>query len=106
MLAVGVMGYIVERLPPGRQCVANDDDKLSLSIYLDAVAWAQNLDRHAVRAAAEHEFSSAAIIEGVIAALDELRAVTHRLRRQKLMLSKIFATSLYFRFWPRVRSRV
>ncbi|MDP1561769.1 MAG: hypothetical protein Q8M16_10255 [Pirellulaceae bacterium] len=71
----GVTGYVVEQLPPSRQCMANDDDKLSLAVYLDGLARSQNLDRHAVRAAAEPEFSSDAIIEGVIAALDPLRVL-------------------------------
>lgn len=71
----GVTGYVVERLPPGRQCVANDDDKLALAVYLDAVARAQNLDRMSVRAAAERDFSSDALVERLIAALDPFRAL-------------------------------
>lgn len=43
--------------------------------YLDAVVRAQNLDRHAVRTAAEQEFSSETIVERVIAALNPLRAL-------------------------------
>jgi hypothetical protein len=71
----GVTGYVVERLPPGRQCVANDDDKLALAVYLDAVARAQNLGRRSVRAAAERDFSSDAIVERLIAAVDPFRAL-------------------------------
>ncbi|MBX3442980.1 MAG: glycosyltransferase [Planctomyces sp.] len=72
----GVTGFVVDRLPPGRQCVENDGDQLALGVYLDAITRAQNLDRHAVRAAAEQQFSSDAIVRGVIGALDGLRAVT------------------------------
>ncbi len=71
----GETGFIVDRLPPGRNCVENDADQLALAVYLDALARTQNLNRHAVRSAAEREFSSAAIVEGVIATLDQLRAV-------------------------------
>jgi hypothetical protein len=69
----GITGFVVDRLPPGRQCVENDGDQLALAVYLDALARAHNLDRRAVRSAAEQEFSSDAIVEGVIAALYPLR---------------------------------
>jgi hypothetical protein len=58
-------------LPPGQQCIANDD-QLALVVYLDAVVRAQNLDRQVVRASAEQEFSSDAIVDRLIAVLDRL----------------------------------
>ena len=73
----GVTGFVVDRLPPGRQCIENDADQLVLKVYLEAVVRAQNLDRHSVRAAAEQQFSSAAIVKSVIASLDKLRAAVH-----------------------------
>jgi hypothetical protein len=71
----GVTGFVVDRLPPGRQCVKNDADQLAMEVYLDAVVRAQNLDRHTVRAASVQKFRSEAIVDGVIAALDLLRAL-------------------------------
>jgi hypothetical protein len=55
--------------------VENDADQLALAVYLDALARAQALDRPAVLAVAEREFSSNAIVEGVIAALDPLEVL-------------------------------
>jgi hypothetical protein len=71
-----VTGFVVDRLPPGRHCVETDADEAALAVYLDAVARAQNLDRRAVRAAAEQQFSSDAIVKRVIDSLEGLRAVT------------------------------
>lgn len=31
-----VTGYVVDRLPSGRQCVEPDADQLALAVYLDA----------------------------------------------------------------------
>jgi hypothetical protein len=62
----GVTGFVVDRLPPGRQCVENDTDQLALAGYLDALARAQALDRTSVRAAAERDFSSDAIVARLI----------------------------------------
>jgi hypothetical protein len=70
----GVTGFVVDRLPPGRQCVENDADQLALAVYVDAIARAQALDRQSIRAAAEQEFSQDAIVEEMITALEQLRA--------------------------------
>jgi glycosyltransferase involved in cell wall biosynthesis len=69
----GVTGFVVDRLPPGRQCVENDADQLALALYVDAIARAQALDRQSIRAAAEQEFSQDAIVEEMITALEQLR---------------------------------
>ena len=71
----GVTGYVVERLPPGQQCVENDSDQIALAVYLDALARAQALDRTSVRAAAERDFSSDTIVERLIAAVDPFRTL-------------------------------
>ena len=39
-------------LPPGRQCIANDEDEQPLAAYLNALNQAQALARPSVRAAA------------------------------------------------------
>lgn len=70
----GVTGFVVERLPPGRQCVENDADQLALAVYLDALARSQNLDRHGVRAAAEQRFGNQNIPSAILATLDSSRA--------------------------------
>ena len=69
----GVTGCIVERLPPGQQCVRTDDDRAALQAYLEAISRAQSMNRHAVRAAAAEEFNTARIVDRVIAALDSVR---------------------------------
>jgi hypothetical protein len=69
----GVTGCVVDRLPPGQQCVENDADQLALAVYLDAVDRAQSLDRDAVRAAAEQEFCTQNILSAILVALDSSR---------------------------------
>jgi len=71
----GVIGYLVDRLPPGRQCVENEDDEAALGAYLDVLGQAQSLSRSDVRDQASIEFGTASIVEAVISALDEVRAV-------------------------------
>jgi hypothetical protein len=70
-----VTGFVVDRLPPGRQCVENDSDQIALAVYLDALARAQALDRTSVRAATERDFRSNAIVERSIAAVDPFRTL-------------------------------
>jgi hypothetical protein len=67
-------GYFVTRLPPGRQCVANADDEVALHSYLETLSQAQDMDRRDVRAAAAESFSTARIVDRVIAALEIARA--------------------------------
>lgn len=69
----GVTGFVVDRLPPGRQCVETDADQLALTVYLDAVARAQNLDRHAVRCMAANQFHPSTMIDNLVATLEDTR---------------------------------
>jgi hypothetical protein len=69
----GVTGYLVERLPPGRECVATDVDEARLALYLDAVDQAQTLDRYEVRRYAALEFGTAGIVERLIAVMENAR---------------------------------
>jgi hypothetical protein len=69
----GVTGYVVDRLPPGRQCIENHADQLAVAVYLDALARAQALDRQSVRAAAEQDFNTQNILSSTVAALDSSR---------------------------------
>ncbi len=71
----GVTGYVVERLPPGRECVANDDDEACLRLYLDAIYQAASLDRQDVRSRAAADFTTSSILGGLIATLDEKRSL-------------------------------
>jgi hypothetical protein len=68
-----VTGMLVDRLPPGRQCIARDDDASALATYLDALHRAQSLDRQAVRAHAASTFATVRIVDQVIEALDVAR---------------------------------
>lgn len=70
----GVNGFLVERLPPGQQCVVSDEDAARLAQYMEALRQAQGLDRHAVRADAVDRFSSLRIVDSVLAALEMARA--------------------------------
>jgi len=69
----GRTGYLVDRLPPGRQCVANDDDERALAAYLDALRQAQAMDRRAVRVAAAEQFDTEKIAQACVLALDAAR---------------------------------
>jgi hypothetical protein len=69
----GVTGYVVERLPPGRECVANDADETALAVYLEAIGWAQGMNRAAVREAASDEFDAERIWALIVANLDAMR---------------------------------
>lgn len=64
----GATGYIVERPPPGRECVANDDDEACLRLYFDAIHRAESFDRKAVRSNAAADFATSSILSGLIAA--------------------------------------
>jgi glycosyltransferase involved in cell wall biosynthesis len=74
-VAHGINGYLVERMPPGQQCVNTDQDRASLALYLEALQQTQSMDRRAVRADSAERFSSARIVDSVIAALEAARAV-------------------------------
>jgi len=69
----GETGFIVDRLPPGRKCVAGDADEAALKAYLEAVSQAQAIDNKSVRAAAEEEFSNDRITDTVVNALGQVR---------------------------------
>lgn len=65
----GLTGHLIDRLPPGRQCVADAEDEQTLAAYLDALAQTQALDRRSVRAAAAEQFATDRIVQAVLAAL-------------------------------------
>jgi len=69
----GLTGHLVDRLPPGRRCVADDEDDKALVSYLDTLERAQALDRRSVRAAAAEQFRTERIEDAVIDALEHIR---------------------------------
>lgn len=69
----GVTGLVVDRLPPGRPCVATEADGAALDVYLEAFGQAQAMDRNAVREAAAEEFSTKRIVEWLRAVLGDVR---------------------------------
>jgi hypothetical protein len=69
----GVTGILVDRLPPGQQCIASDDDAAALATYLDALRRAHSLDRHVVRAHAASTFATVRIVDQVTEALEAAR---------------------------------
>ncbi len=74
----GVTGFVVDRLPPGLQCVANENDAAFLRLYLDAIHQAKSLDRHEVRSHASADFATNSILGELIATLDEKRTLVRR----------------------------
>lgn len=69
----GLTGYLVDRLPPGRQCAASETDKRALATYLDALGQAQATDRRSVRVAAAAQFGTERIADAIIDALQRVR---------------------------------
>jgi glycosyltransferase involved in cell wall biosynthesis len=74
----GVTGYLVERLPPGRQCVESESDEIALAAFLDAVHQAQILARSAVREQAMDAFRTECVVDAVLVGLERART---RIRR-------------------------
>jgi glycosyltransferase involved in cell wall biosynthesis len=69
----GETGVVVDRLPPGQQCVETDDDERALGVFLDAIEQAQAMGRVDVRRRAAEEFESKRIAERVVRALSGVR---------------------------------
>ena len=69
----GETGVVLDRLPPGRQCVETEDEERALADYLQAIEQAQVMDRHRVRDRAARQFDSDRIVDSVIAALATVR---------------------------------
>ena len=69
----GVTGFLVDRLPPGRQCVASEDDEAGLATYLEAVRKALAMDRQAVRAAAAERFATDSVVSAILNSLHRCR---------------------------------
>jgi hypothetical protein len=69
----GVTGFHVERLPPGRACVANEVNAAVLAAYLKAIRQAQELDRASVRATAAKDFDTQMLLDRIVCALKRAR---------------------------------
>ncbi len=69
----GLTGYLVDRLPPGRQCVASDVDAAALANFIAALHQTQYLDRPAVRARAAEHFATERIVGVVLSVLAAAR---------------------------------
>jgi hypothetical protein len=65
----GETGVLVDRLPPGRQCVETDEDERALVAYVEAIEQAQAMDRQAVRHIAASQFHDECIVDQVTVAL-------------------------------------
>jgi hypothetical protein len=68
-MKTGETGLLVDRLPPGRQCVETDEGEQTLAVHLEAIAQVQAIDRQTVRNIAAAQFHNERIVEQVIAAL-------------------------------------
>ena len=69
----GETSVLVDRLPPGRQCVETDDDERALGVFLDAIEQAQAMDRQSVRDRAAEQFDTERIVDSVITAVNTVR---------------------------------
>jgi hypothetical protein len=65
----GETGVLLDRLPPGRQCVETDEDERALAVFMEAIERAQAMDRSDVRRRAVGDFETAYIANQVIGAL-------------------------------------
>ena len=71
----GITGVIVDRLPPGKHCVENDDDEAELVAYMDALVQAQAIDRQHVRARAAADFETKSVIDQLLTTIGGLRCL-------------------------------
>ena len=69
----GETGVLVDRLPPGRQCVETDGDERALAGYLEAIEQAQVLNRDLVRQLTAEQFDSRSIVDQVVTTLATVR---------------------------------
>jgi len=70
----GIIGLLVDRLPPGHEHVANADGDAALATCLDTIRQAQDMDRHAVPAvpaAAADEFATDRIADVILTVLNQ-----------------------------------
>ena len=71
----GVTGYLVDRLPPGREAVSSDVEENALSAYFEALQQAQSLDRQQVRSEGATEFDTSGTVDRLITILDQARSL-------------------------------
>ncbi|WDI40525.1 glycosyltransferase [Bremerella sp. P1] len=69
----GKTGFVVDRLPPGRQCVSGDEDAAALAKFLQAIDQAQSQSRKTVRLCAMEIFDTKHVVENVIDVLANIR---------------------------------
>ena len=72
----GETGVLVDRLPPGRQCVETDEDERALARCLEAIRHAQSMRRESVDQLSAEQFDSRNIVNQVITTLAGLRRFT------------------------------
>ena len=72
----GETGALVDRLPPGRQCVETDEDERALARYLEAIKQAQSIRRESVHEFSAEQFDSRRIVDQVVATLATVRDST------------------------------
>jgi hypothetical protein len=66
----GDTGVVLDRLPPGQQCVESDDDVRALAVFMEAIEQAKAMDRPSVRDRAAEEFDSDRIVDSIITAVN------------------------------------
>ncbi|MCZ2341702.1 MAG: hypothetical protein LC104_07885 [Bacteroidales bacterium] len=71
----GITGAMVERLPPGKECIRNDTEKKTLTLYLEAVRQAQTMDRRVIREEAAKRFAPRHITDTILTVLQAARIV-------------------------------
>ena len=69
----GKTGFVVDRLPPGRQCVSGDEDAAALAKFLQAIDQAQSQSRKTVRLCAMEIFDTKHVVDRIIEELANRR---------------------------------
>jgi hypothetical protein len=65
----GETGVLVDRLPPGQQCVETDADEPALTVFMESIDQAQAMDPNSVRNVAATDFDSERIVDTIVEAL-------------------------------------
>lgn len=77
LIQEGTTGVWVPRLPPGKQCIQNDQHRNDLAAYTTALETMLIWDRQTVREAAARQFDTGRIVDQVIECLEQARAANH-----------------------------
>ena len=73
LVRTGETGIVVDRLPPGQQCVETDEDEQGLAAFMESIEQTQAMDRADVQCRAAELFDTDRIMDAVITSLHPTR---------------------------------